>query len=125
MVGPEVESDFLKFLIEMSIEHEMIISDVQEMLRKEKQDHDEHRRRKRSAIKSNAVEDATFDHFWTFEEIETYAKLLTKTYPNIVKMEIIGKSIENRNIFVLKFSSSSSNFGDKPIVFIDAGTHAR
>lgn len=123
MVSPELEQSFVNFLVESSISHKLTIPDVEAVLRKEKEEH-EHRRSKRS-VNINAVDDAAFDYFWTFDEMETYAKLLAETYPNTVKLENIGQTIEGRNMFALKFSTSLSTFGEKPIIFIDAGTHAR
>lgn len=123
MVDPKIETAFLEFLDDFSIAHELTIPDVEVMLRKEKEEHN--LRRKKRSLSVKAVEDATFDHFWTFDEMEAYARLVAQTYPDHVQFDIIGKTIENRNMFGLKISNNLSNFGLKPIIFIDAGTHAR
>jgi len=42
-----------------------------------------------------------------------------------VTRDIIGQSIEGRNIIGLRISSGGGVFGSKPIIFIDSGVHAR
>ena len=72
------------------------------------------------------ITDGTFDftHFWSYEEFEMYAEMIVLDYPNLVKKEVIGKSIEGRDIIALKISLASE-FGKQPIIFVDSGTHAR
>lgn len=124
MVSPDEEKSFKTFLENFSIANELTIPDVEAVLSKEKADRVKSQRTRRS-VKFDSIEDVTFDHFWTFDEMESYAHLINETYPNIVSMDILGKSIEGRNMFGLKISNNLSSFGEKPIIFIDAGTHAR
>lgn len=65
-----------------------------------------------------------FTHYWSFVEFEMYVELIVRDYPNLVKKEVIGKSIEGRDIIALKVSLDAE-FGNQPIIFVDSGTHAR
>lgn len=59
---------------------------------------------------------------WKSSQI--FCKKLTRLNSK-VKKDVIGTTFEGRNIFGLKISDNLSSFGEKPIIFIDAGTHAR
>merc|ERR1712013_83632 len=69
----------------------------------------------------------------TYEEIlEKLEKTVTRLKPHIhIKTEIIGKSVENRNITLLKMfpkSEKSTNTTDQcshPLVWVVCGVHAR
>lgn len=121
MVAPEILDAFTKYLESNGVHHELVIDDVESELLKDK------RARLNSRAKSSALADDEYPNFglyWTFEEMEAFSIQLAEQYPNLVKREIIGKSIENRDIFALKVSSGAE-FGKKPIIFIDSGVHAR
>lgn len=53
-----------------------------------------------------------------------YMRNLTKTYPTLAKIENVGLSYENRTMYALRISNSTSN-KTKPQIFIDGGIHAR
>lgn len=65
-------------------------------------------------------------HFYTqfqrYAAIEAKLKQLEQHDPR-VKLEVIGKSHEKRNLYLVKVSSDSK--ARKPIILIDAGHHAR
>lgn len=65
------------------------------------------------------------DHFWTIDEINQYIDYLATTYPNIVRVQRIGRSIEGRPLKAVKISLHGRIDGSRPIIFIDAGIHAR
>lgn len=48
---------------------------------------------------------------------------LEKDYPELVSVETIGKSYEGRNLKVVQISTNRS--AGKPLIFMDAGIHAR
>lgn len=119
MVSPGIEKSFADFLAQNKIEHKILINDVEPTLQHEKESI------KKSRAKRSVLDDGpNFSLYWTFEEMETYSIRLAQQYPHIVKREVIGKSIEGRDMFALKVSSGAT-FGKKPIIFIDTGTHAR
>lgn len=121
MVSPETETSFMNFLNSNKIQYALAISDVDSSLQADK----EARlmaRSKRSVLKAD--NEPNFELFWSLEEMETFTTQLAQQYPNLVKRDVIGKSIEGRDIFGMRVSSGSE-FGKKPIIFIDSGIHAR
>lgn len=57
-------------------------------------------------------------------QIEDYVEILSQSTDLHVKRAIIGKSYEGRNIYALTISLDET-VGNQPILFIDAGIHAR
>lgn len=55
-------------------------------------------------------------------QITAYLDRLNIEYSSIAQTEIIGRSFEGRNIYLIKISSGGSN---KPILFLQATIHAR
>lgn len=121
MVSPVVHDSFVSFLKTNEVQYELFISDVELTLKRDKTLRTT-TRGKRSVLADE--NEPSFELFWTFEEMEAYSIRLAQQYPNLVKRDVIGKSIEGRDIFGLRVSSGSV-FGRKPIIFIDSGVHAR
>lgn len=119
MVSPAVENTFIDFLVRNEISFEQSISDVQVLLNKEKEVR-LHSRKKRSAL----IDGPNFELYWSYEEMETFTMQLAQQHPNLVKRDVIGETVQGRKIFGMRVSSSST-FGEKPIIFIDSGVHAR
>jgi len=57
------------------------------------------------------------------EEINSFIQSLAASYPNIVKIEQLGLSYEQRPIYVAKIGSDNGR--KKPSIWIDGGIHAR
>ncbi|RWS25052.1 carboxypeptidase B-like protein, partial [Leptotrombidium deliense] len=79
---------------------------------------------RRSAMRSNKKFFRNTDIFQSFprlEEINTFLSSLVAKNPKIASLESIGQSFENRDMKIIKIRSSA----DKPIIWIDAGIHAR
>ncbi len=53
-----------------------------------------------------ALENKTFASYPTFLQVETKLKELVKKYPHILSMFSIGKSVENRDLWVIKISDN-------------------
>lgn len=119
MVSPEIEASFLDFLKYREIAHELAIENVKTSLH-----NDKIARMKSSMTNLAHTNEANFQVYWSYAEMEAYLQHLADDYPNLVKLETIGKSFEGRNIHGLKISKNTE-FGINPIIFIDAGTHAR
>jgi extracellular matrix protein 14 len=69
-----------------------------------------------------------WDRFWNFYDIFNYFNELAITYPQLVFSETIGFSYEQREIKVLKISSTTAQngtIGTKPIIFIEGGSNGR
>ena len=121
LIAPEADDSFMKFLTSLTmIDYELIVNDVEPVLQKSKNEMIKSRA-KRDVLSEN---EPNFEHYWTYEEMEAYSIKIEQQYPHLVKRDVIGKSIEGRDIFGLRISSGSE-FGKKPIIFIDTGTHAR
>mgnify|MGYP002655357777 CR=1 FL=1 len=125
MVSPEIGDSFISFLNSNSIDYELTFGDVEATLKSDEIARS-NLRDKRSVVSdvSTLADGFDFGRFWKLDQMETYTIQLALQYPNIVKRDVIGKSIEGRDIFGLRLSTGSE-FGKKPIIFIDAGTHAR
>ena len=121
MVSPQVENSFVDFLKSAKIEHKLAVNNVGMTLQADKAAR-LMMRSKRSVLSADS--EPNFELFWSFEEMEAFTIQLAQNYPNLVKRDIIGKSVEGRDIFGLRISSGSE-FGKKPIIFIDSGIHAR
>ena len=65
-----------------------------------------------------------FDHYYTYDQVVQALKVLHKTYPDLTKLEVVGKSEENREIYALTINNPKT--GDelgKPGVYIDGNIH--
>ncbi|KAJ8311403.1 hypothetical protein KUTeg_010758 [Tegillarca granosa] len=60
------------------------------------------------------------------KSINRWLKRLPKKYPGIAKIQMIGKSYEGRKMYMIKIGKGINERRRlKPIIFIDAGVHAR
>lgn len=66
---------------------------------------------------------ADFSIYWRYSEMESYVTDLAARFPNLVDFETLGFSPGNRRIYALKISTGV--FGQKPIITIESGMHAR
>jgi len=65
-----------------------------------------------------------FDHYYTYEQSIEAIKLLNQTYPEFTKIEVIGKSEENRDIWALTINNPKTGKDtDKPGVYVDGNIH--
>ncbi len=65
-----------------------------------------------------------FDKYYTHDEINDAIKALSKTYPNITKSVLVGKSEEGREIWALEINNQKTgNALDKPGVYVDGNIH--
>lgn len=121
MVSPEVENAFETFLLKNKIQHDISVKDVEIELLKDKLEILKGRAKAKAA---DDVLGSNFGLFWSLAEMEAYTIKLAAEYPSLIKRKLIGKSVENRDIFALEVSSGKE-FGKNPIIYIDSGTHAR
>ncbi|KAK5648320.1 hypothetical protein RI129_003212 [Pyrocoelia pectoralis] len=56
-------------------------------------------------------------------QIQAYLNQLHQTYQRTVQLKHFGLSVENRNLTAIKISTGGNN--RRPLIFIDAGIHAR
>jgi len=121
MVSPDLQTDFTDFLKRNGIKFETAIENMEPLLQQEKAD----RISRRSRRKTFADDDVpTFENYLTFDEMDAYTVHLATEYPHLVTRDIIGKSVEGRDMIGVRVSTAAE-FGKKPIIFIDSGVHAR
>jgi len=66
----------------------------------------------------------SWNHYHTIAGIESLCKEMVKAYPNLIKLQSIGKSVGNRDIWVLTVSDFSKGNPDrKPAMWVDANLH--
>ncbi|NXT20706.1 CBPA1 Carboxypeptidase, partial [Syrrhaptes paradoxus] len=99
------------------ISYSIMIEDVQTLVDEERTDMLHARRR---ALFSAS----TFDYaaYHTLAEIYDFMDVLVAENPNLVSKLEIGRSTENRPLYVLKFSRGGTN---RPAIWIDTGIHSR
>ncbi|XP_001856169.2 carboxypeptidase B [Culex quinquefasciatus] len=123
MIQPALQEKFEAFLNVNKIANELIIPDVEATIEAERR-YDLQYRRTKGATSGRATVD--FDHFWSTEEIYQYLDELAAEFPNLVKVETVGQTHEGRDIKSVTISTTNGQVsGTKPVIFIDAGVHAR
>ncbi len=67
----------------------------------------------------------TWNRYYTYSGISDIAKKLAAAYPNLVKLESMGKSFQGREMWVLTISDKNSGNPDlKPGFWIDGNIHS-
>jgi hypothetical protein len=67
----------------------------------------------------------SWDQYHDYAQVTQLGRDLVKAYPNLVKMESVGKSYEGRDLWVLTISDfDSDKVENKPGFYIDGGIHA-
>ncbi|MGC9348105.1 MAG: M14 family metallopeptidase [Anaerolineae bacterium] len=69
--------------------------------------------------------DIAFDHFYRYDELTELLKTYEKAYPHLVQIKSIGKSYEDRDIWVAIVSQTETGGDDeKPAFWLDGNIHA-
>jgi murein tripeptide amidase MpaA len=119
LVAPERQVEFENFLTQNKIKFSIDIEDYEVVLEQERESIAE----KRKFSQGFDGRFGNFSLYWTNEEIEAWCTHLAQQHPNLVQMETLIFSPENRRIFAMKVSTGV--FGQKPIFAVEAGMHAR
>jgi len=75
--------------------------------------------------KTTAQLDANLGLYHTYAEMETELNSLITNYPTLASLQIIGTSIEGRNVYALKISDNVTTDESEPEVLIMGNLHAR
>ncbi|XP_063612313.1 carboxypeptidase B-like [Penaeus indicus] len=68
----------------------------------------------------------TFDRYMNYEEILSYVEELPSKHTDRVNLEELGRSVEGRPIYLITINrNNNSRRTEKPVIFIEAGAHAR
>ncbi|GAB0090382.1 carboxypeptidase B [Sergentomyia squamirostris] len=123
MMPPRLIDEFPAFLRDNEISYELTIPNVETVFAYERKVQNE---RRAYAMMGNFASRVAgnFTYYWQTPEISEYLNTLVSEYPDMVTLEEAGRSYEDREIMVLRISSTGFD-GTKPIIFIDAGIHAR
>lgn len=66
-----------------------------------------------------------FDRLMTFEQVEGLLRAYAQAYPQWVKLESLGKSMQGRNLWLLALNNPATGPDrGKPSMYIDGNTHA-
>lgn len=79
----------------------------------------------RSNGESMKVFGTFFDDYQRYSTMMSFLQQVQAIYPNLVELEKIGTSFEGRDLMMVKISGENGNCKQKPIIWIDAGIHAR
>ena len=65
------------------------------------------------------------DHYYRYDELTETLHELASEYPSIAKLKSLGKSVENRDLWLMEITNTETGPAeDKPAVWIDGNTHA-
>ena len=45
-----------------------------------------------------------YDHYWNYAEMEEFLQKMAETYPSLMKLEVLSKTNEGRNIYGVTIS---------------------
>jgi hypothetical protein len=66
----------------------------------------------------------TFDAYYSYEDVVNAVKALNKAFPKLTKLDLVGKSEEDRAIYCLTVNNpDTGNELDKPGVYVDGNIH--
>lgn len=122
MVSPSKQEEFELFLKDSKTPYEVIINNLESVLEEERSNMTQNRNA-RSPIISGVKRTPNFKVYWSSKQMEDYCKFLSETYPELAEMETLAYSPGGRKIYAMKISSGT--FGEKPIIAMESGMHAR
>ena len=66
-----------------------------------------------------------FDKFYRYDELTRLLKAYVKEYPDLIRLESIGKSYEGRDVWLVTATNfKSGNDAEKPALWVDGNIHA-
>ncbi|KAM4573854.1 carboxypeptidase A4 [Odontesthes bonariensis] len=105
-----------EYLNAHNVPFSVMIANLQELLDEEKAEMEENQMRERSTRSFN------FGAYHRLETIYSWMDTLVAQYPKLVTKQEIGRSYENRPMYILKFSTGGYK---RPAIWIDTGIHSR
>src|SRR3990167_8000639 len=65
-----------------------------------------------------------FDRYYTYEQVGEALRALNKAYPEMTKLDVVGKSDEGRDIWGMTLNNPKTGTPEsKPGVYVDANIH--
>ncbi|XP_041853831.1 carboxypeptidase A2-like [Melanotaenia boesemani] len=109
-------SSVKEYLHAHSVPFTVMIDNLQELLDEEKAEMEENQMKERNTRSFN------FGAYHRLETIYSWMDTLVAQYPDLISKQDIGRSYENRPMYVLKFSTGGNK---RPAIWIDTGIHSR
>ncbi|XP_038561426.1 carboxypeptidase A2-like [Micropterus salmoides] len=109
-------SSVMEYLSANNILYSVVINNLQELLDEEKAEMVVNQMKERSTRSFN------FGAYHPLETLYSWMDTLVAEHPNLVTKQEIGRSYENRPMYVLKFSTGGNK---RPAIWIDTGIHSR
>uniref|UniRef100_A0A8B9ZPH0 Carboxypeptidase A1 n=1 Tax=Anas zonorhyncha TaxID=75864 RepID=A0A8B9ZPH0_9AVES len=100
------------------VPYSIMIEDVQALVDQEQMQMLRQRRR----LQPLSTDTFDYSSYHNLDEIYAFMDVLVAENPNLVSKLEIGRSTENRPLYVLKFSKGGTN---RPAIWIDTGIHSR
>ncbi|HZQ08120.1 MAG TPA: M14 family zinc carboxypeptidase, partial [Anaerolineae bacterium] len=67
----------------------------------------------------------TFDHYYRYDELTNILNSLVDEFPNLARIESIGKSYEGRDVWLVTVTDFATGPDkDKPALWVDGNIHA-
>lgn len=121
MIPPRLQEMFEKFLQRNGIDYTIHIKDLTDLEAEFEAERVTRLERQKIQPAVQPGMAPNFEVFWNNEEIQSYCEYLAQTYPDLVRLEVITRTFEGRDVFALQISMGE--FGRKPLIFIDGGMH--
>ncbi|KAK5642673.1 hypothetical protein RI129_008840 [Pyrocoelia pectoralis] len=115
MVPDFLQNDFEETLTDLQLSYKIIVEDVQAIVNEERNNNE-----KAPSIIEGKI---SFEKYHRYAEIQEYLTYLSVEYPKLAYLTHYGVSYENRNLSAIHITTGGEE--PKPIIFIDAGIHAR
>lgn len=86
--------------------------------------------KERNHVRNNQYRNTTtrtidLSYYWSYEQINEYMTTIANTHFYFIERFTVANSTEGRTIYGVKFSMTGRVTGNRPIMFIDGGIHAR
>ena len=65
-----------------------------------------------------------YDHYFLYQEYETVLKSFADKYPNLLTLEVLVTSKQQRNLYAVTLTKNNTDPLNKPAMYIDGNTHA-
>ncbi|XP_055687457.1 carboxypeptidase B-like [Lutzomyia longipalpis] len=121
MVSPSEQKNFEDFLQKHNLPYSVTIENVQTTIDQEREEKKAYWAA-REVSPRHVTDD--FQHFWSYDEINSYLRRMATENPQYVTLLPLGETFEGREVLGLRITSPG-NDANRPIIYIDATIHAR
>ncbi|XP_053982799.1 carboxypeptidase B-like [Hylaeus volcanicus] len=123
VVAPDLVADVKTFLKDRGINFKVLIPNLQKTIVHQ---NPKMSKEQRDDLVSTQGHSMTWKRYHRYGDILRYMEYLVLKYPKIVELITIGHSYEGQPIRMVKISTGPNRVGEaKPVIWIDAGMHAR